>query len=195
MDSYFASFLLALVVHVLFFISWNSIKEKPRYGIHQGLSSLEIIVAEKIQKEEENPLFKEKKFLQHQQGEIFQQPKGSLSLQKEHTLSSSKNFLSTVSSASSGALEATPSYLKNPQPLYPHEEREAGHQGVVLLHATLNAQGRIVHLEVIHSSGYPKLDQQAALTVGKSWLFRPAYQHGHAVCSEILIPIHFSLQD
>ncbi|MBX9742331.1 MAG: energy transducer TonB [Chthoniobacterales bacterium] len=194
MRSYWIPFLLALGVHLLFFCSFHSFIEKPENGLAKGLSSLEVVLVEAAPEKNNlsSPEIKktsdgEKMMASHSTTSSFKSAP-----QKQN---SSPHQLAPPSSASSGAIDVTPSYLHNPQPLYPENERRYGHEGTVLLRVAINEQGVITHLAIEHSSGYPSLDDQAASTVERSWIFRPAHRNGKAISSTVLIPIHFSLKN
>jgi protein TonB len=168
--------------------------EKPQNGLAQGFSSLEVMLAQGPQEKKNTSSPEIKKSVDREESIMTKKAASSSKTAPQHQSPPDHQTQNTFSS-SSGALEATPSYLQNPQPLYPEEERMRGHEGTVLLRVTINAQGSITHLVIEHSSGYPALDDQAAKTVENSWVFRPAYQHGQAISSRVLIPIHFSLKE
>jgi TonB family protein len=194
MRSYWISFLLALGVHLFFFCSFNSLVERPENGLAKGLSSLEVVLVE-AQQEKDNFSSPEIKKSLHDENPVASQKAKSLSKLAPQKQTGSSHQREQISSVSSGAIDVTPSYLHNPQPLYPEEERKSGHEGTVLLRVAINEQGAITHLAIEHSSGYPALDHQAANTVESSWVFRPAHRNGQAISSTVLIPIHFSLKN
>jgi len=66
------------------------------------------------------------------------------------------------------ALEPRP--LHAPAPHYPIEALRAHRQGVVILRAWLDAQGRVRDLQVQQSSGDPQLDRAAQAAV-RDWTF------------------------
>ncbi|MFZ4115239.1 MAG: energy transducer TonB [Chthoniobacterales bacterium] len=192
---YFISFLLALVVHLLILCSWNSLVEKPQNGLAKGLSSLEVTLEEDPQEKKTTSSSHAKNIVDEKKEPSTSKKSVSFStLPSQQQIHSHHQYRNVVSS-SSGALEATPSYLQNPQPLYPEEERTKGHEGTVFLRVAISAEGNITHLVIEHSSGYPVLDHQAAETVSSSWRFRPAHRNGQALSSSALIPIRFSLKE
>jgi periplasmic protein TonB len=76
------------------------------------------------------------------------------------------------------------------QPKYPPEAKKAGVEGVVILEATLNADGTVDKVKVI--SGPPMLVESAteALT---HWKYEPTYLNGQAVPVILTAKITFSL--
>lgn len=82
----------------------------------------------------------------------------------------------------------------NPKPPYPELARKRGQEGLVLLHAEVNAQGEPVKVEIQKSSGYPLLDQAALKTVRK-WRFRPPQENGESRPGNLVLPVEFKLRD
>jgi protein TonB len=95
--------------------------------------------------------------------------------------------------ASAGALGAKPGYLRNPHPSYPEDARAAGHQGTVMIHVRVDAQGKVASARISRSSGHASLDERARNTVANQWTFKPAKAGGVPVASEVIIPIRFTL--
>jgi protein TonB len=87
---------------------------------------------------------------------------------------------------------AQPNYLKNPEPLYPLLARRHNQQGIVLLTVKVTAQGRVSHVELKQSSGFPVLDE-AALQAVRYWEFEPARIGSLGVESQIEVPVRFIL--
>lgn len=63
--------------------------------------------------------------------------------------------------------------LYSPQPEYPLQYRKEGIQAVVLLQVEVDATGKVVSVEVLNSSGYPKLDINAKNSIRRA-RFSPA---------------------
>ena len=82
----------------------------------------------------------------------------------------------------------------NPKPPYPELARKRGQEGLVLLHAEVNAQGELVKVEIQKSSGYPLLDQAALKTVRK-WRFRPPQENGESRPGNLVLPVEFKLKN
>jgi TonB family protein len=101
------------------------------------------------------------------------------------------------SAANSGekiASGAIPQYGSNPLPVYPSLARKMGHEGLVLLAAEILSDGRVGHLVVKKSSGFPSLDQ-SALDAVRRWKFIPAKWMGKAVSAWVDVPVKFRLSE
>ena len=85
-------------------------------------------------------------------------------------------------------------YRTNPKPSYPSLSQRLGEAGTVRLNILVNPDGSIARLELVQSSGYPRLDQSAMETVQSSWKFEPARQDGQPVSAWVIVPIHFTLR-
>lgn len=90
---------------------------------------------------------------------------------------------------------ATPDYSVNPKPPYPMIARRIGAQGEVLLRVLVRQDGSVGVVELARSSGFPLLDESAALTVRDNWRFIPARLDGTPVESWVEVPIKFVLAD
>lgn len=66
-----------------------------------------------------------------------------------------------------------PSAISQKKPRYPSIALRAGHQGTTTLRLTIGSNGRVTSASVSKSSGHSSLDQ-AALSVVRSWRFKPA---------------------
>jgi TonB family protein len=76
-------------------------------------------------------------------------------------------------------------------PFYPQEAREAKIQGVVILDAVINREGRVDSLKVI--AGHPLLVQSAVDAV-KQWRYNPTMIEGAPVEVQTTITVTFSFQ-
>lgn len=85
-------------------------------------------------------------------------------------------------------------YLNNPRPPYPSLSRRQGEQGIVRLNILVNPDGSVARLELLKSSGYPRLDRSAMETVQSSWKFEPARQGDTPVAAWVIVPIQFTLR-
>jgi TonB family protein len=92
-----------------------------------------------------------------------------------------------------GGNGSRPSYAENPKPLYPHEAREKGYEGEVVLRVEVLINGRVGHIAIKESSGYELLDRSALTTV-KQWRFIPAKKGEASIPLWVNIPIKFQLQ-
>jgi protein TonB len=76
-------------------------------------------------------------------------------------------------------------------PVYPTIARNARVQGVVILEAVLDVQGRVQSVRVLRS--IPLLDQ-AAVEAVQQWRFTPALLNGEAVPVVMTVTVNFTLQ-
>jgi protein TonB len=79
-------------------------------------------------------------------------------------------------------------------PVYPASSRRAGEQGTGLFRVLVDQKGRPQDVQVMKSTGFPKLDQ-AALEAIRKWAFSPAMQNGQAVQSWTRVQVAFQLQN
>jgi len=80
----------------------------------------------------------------------------------------------------------------NLPPIYPEDERLAGHEGTAIVLAVCAASGAVESVSLESSSGYPALDE-AALEAVRHWTFTPQIEDGVAVASEIKVPVRFRI--
>lgn len=101
-------------------------------------------------------------------------------------------------SATHGAAETQPSfqanYLNNPKPSYPSRSMALGEEGRVMLRVAVNEHGHPVRVEIVRSSGFPRLDEAARRTVERGWRFAPARRGEQAVAGVVQVPISFALR-
>ncbi len=79
-----------------------------------------------------------------------------------------------------------------PAPAYPRQARLRGQQGIVLIHAQLNAQGDVITVRLEKSSGFPLLDK-AALNAIHSWDFMPGVNTTDDAGAWVAVPVQFVL--
>ncbi|HVP84895.1 MAG TPA: energy transducer TonB [Rhizomicrobium sp.] len=77
---------------------------------------------------------------------------------------------------------------------YPEISRALHETGSVILKITINTDGHVSDPEVVQSSGFPRLDQAAAETVTRSWLYTPATKDGKPMTVRTEVRVNF-LQD
>jgi protein TonB len=80
----------------------------------------------------------------------------------------------------------------NRAPAYPESARRRSEEGGVMLRVGVAADGTPIEVAVLKTSGYPVLDQAAALAV-KQWRFVPATQAGRPVAAIAEVPVRFQL--
>lgn len=83
-------------------------------------------------------------------------------------------------------------YLNNPPPPYPALSRRMGEQGKVMLNVVVGPDGLPREVKVLHSSGFPRLDEAARSAVER-WRFVPAKQGDQPVVASVNVPINFKL--
>ncbi|MBS3821991.1 MAG: energy transducer TonB, partial [Phycisphaerae bacterium] len=90
-----------------------------------------------------------------------------------------------------GVQAATPSAPIVPR--YPPASVRRGHEGLVVVRATVRADGGVSSATVEQSSGHRRLDRAACDAVGKSH-FIPARREGRTVACTVSVPVRFSLR-
>jgi protein TonB len=83
-----------------------------------------------------------------------------------------------------------PTKLRGADPVYPPLARTAGVQGIVIIEATIDADGRVVNARVLRS--LPLLDQ-AALDAVRSWEYTPTMLNGVPVPVVMTVTVSFVL--
>ena len=86
--------------------------------------------------------------------------------------------------------EPRPVHIEQPQ--YPSAAKKAGVDGVVLIEATLTAEGTVDKVKVI--SGPPLLTEAAVQAISR-WKYEPTYLNGQAVPVVLTAKINFSLRN
>jgi TonB family protein len=85
-----------------------------------------------------------------------------------------------------------PKLLREVKPTYTADAMRAKAEGVVLLRAVVEADGRVGAVHVQHSL-HPDLDQQAVAAV-KQWRFAPGTFQGHPTAMAVAIEMSFRLR-
>lgn len=83
-------------------------------------------------------------------------------------------------------------YLRNPPPAYPPQSVRLGEQGQVVLRVFIEADGRASQAEILHSSGFERLDQVALQTV-RRWRYVPGKRAGVPEAMWTTVPLSFVL--
>jgi protein TonB len=81
-----------------------------------------------------------------------------------------------------------------PEPAYPEEARRHQEEGSVTLQLKVGADGRVLAVKVLRSSGYPRLDR-VARDVAWRWRLLPAEREGRPVESFFEKTLNFRLED
>lgn len=83
--------------------------------------------------------------------------------------------------------------LRNPAPSYPPLSQRFGEEGKVLLRVLVSPVGEALTVELLTSSGYPRLDAAARKMVAK-WRFIPAKQGQETLQTWLRVPVVFQLR-
>ena len=75
---------------------------------------------------------------------------------------------------------------------FPREAIAAGHQGLVVVMARVQANGQVEDVQVSRSSGYPELDASAVAAVS-SWKYTPCHINKQPVACYVRTPVNFAL--
>jgi len=89
--------------------------------------------------------------------------------------------------------KAKPLDLSNIPPSYPRIAQIRGYQGTVVLRVLVNANGTVLKLNIVKSSGYWILDK-SAITAVKDWKFKPGTDGYKKVDMWVEQPIRFKLE-
>jgi len=90
-----------------------------------------------------------------------------------------------------GGAVPQPTKIKHVSPVYPAEAKTAQLQGVVILEARIEPDGRVINARVLRS--IPLLDE-AALAAVKQWEFTPTLLNGSPIPVLMTVTIQFTLQ-
>lgn len=102
---------------------------------------------------------------------------------------SSIKVVGETSNPPAGDHDAT--YRKQAALEYPSSEKRAHHYGNTMLRMQIDETGHAVDIQVIDSSGYPKLDDSCVAWV-RATLFWPRIVDGVPHKSPMAIPCHFA---
>jgi protein TonB len=78
-------------------------------------------------------------------------------------------------------------------PVYPPASRRAGEQGTVMVRVLVTERGLPGQLQVLKSSGHPRLDE-AALDAIRKWKFKPAKNGATPILSWTRVQVKFELK-
>jgi protein TonB len=82
----------------------------------------------------------------------------------------------------------------NEPPRYPESERLAGHEGTVVVTATIDALGAVLDVALRQPTRHAALNREALRAV-RAWRFAPARLHGAAVPTTRSVAVEFRLVD
>ncbi len=86
-----------------------------------------------------------------------------------------------------------PALIGYPAPEYPRKARHEGWQGVVEALATVAADGKLLDLQLSHSSGHPELDA-AALEALRGARYKPGSVAGSPATATLTVTVRFRLE-
>ncbi len=86
-----------------------------------------------------------------------------------------------------------PRVLSAPDPDYPPEELGSDRTPIVVLHVTLDAEGRVTEAHVDDAAG-EHFDREALAAV-RRWRFEPARRGGRAIAARVRVEVRFSLPE
>jgi protein TonB len=99
-----------------------------------------------------------------------------------------------LSVAPTEAVESTELAVSNRiAPAYPAISRRQGEEGVVSFRVLVDEKGRPLEVNVLRSSGFPRLDDAARQAI-KRWSFVPPTRGGQAVRSWSRVQVRFQLE-
>ena len=79
-------------------------------------------------------------------------------------------------------------------PVYPAGSRRDGEQGTGMYRVLVDEKGRPSDVQVLKSSGFPRLDE-AAMAAIRKWAFKPAVQNSQPVQSWTRVAVSFKLEN
>ena len=80
------------------------------------------------------------------------------------------------------------------QLVYPAEEKEAGHQGRVMVQFAVNTDGSVSDVKILRSTGYEALDNEALRVISSSPAWNPGKINGEAVRVTYQFPVIFQVR-
>lgn len=86
-----------------------------------------------------------------------------------------------------------PQKIHDVPPLYPTLAQIARIEGMVILEATIDVDGRVQHARILRSGPVQQLDE-AALTAVRQWIYMPTRLNGQPVSVVMTVTVHFRLK-
>lgn len=80
------------------------------------------------------------------------------------------------------------------QLVYPAEEKEAGHQGRVMVQFAINTDGSVSDVKVMRSTGYEALDNEAVRVISSSPNWKPGMVNGQPVKVTFMFPVIYQVR-
>ena len=100
----------------------------------------------------------------------------------------------------SSSTNTSPTVFTRPQPLeeitppFPAGSRRRNEQGTAKVKVFISAEGQVLKVELITSSGYSALDN-AAINAAKNARFKPATRNNKPIQGNLIIAIDFNFTD
>lgn len=92
------------------------------------------------------------------------------------------------------AVNKRPQIRKRVEPIYPEEAKQAKLQGIVIVEATTDKEGKVVDARVINEPGSRPLLEEAALAAVRQWEYDPYIKDGQALPVTFTVNVTFSLK-
>ncbi len=89
-------------------------------------------------------------------------------------------------------LDSVPRTRVQSPPVYPHEARQSGLTGEVLVEFMVDEDGRVMNVRVVRSSH--ATFEAPTLTAVAKWRFEPGRKNGRAVRFQMRVPVRFGLE-
>jgi TonB family protein len=80
------------------------------------------------------------------------------------------------------------------QLVYPAEEKEAGHQGRVMVQFAINTDGSVSDVKVMRSTGFEALDNEAVRVISSSPNWKPGMVNGQPVKVTFMFPVIYQMR-
>jgi TonB family protein len=88
-----------------------------------------------------------------------------------------------------GGTVRPPVKIKDVQPVYPEIAKQAKVSGIVIIEATIDAEGKVADTKVLRSA---PLLEQAAVDAVRQWEYKPSMQNGKAVPVVMTVTVNFT---
>jgi protein TonB len=100
---------------------------------------------------------------------------------------------SAVTSSSAPAEVSNLQVERRTEPVYPPASRRAGEEGTTVLRVLVDEHGRPGDVSIVHSSGFPRLDQSAVEAI-RRWTFAAARNGSQTVRAYTTVKVSFRLE-
>lgn len=193
------SFLLAGALHVFILLGgFYGFIAFPEYGLKGSAASMEIYMVAALPDHAKNQsVISENEESGAEPLAALKSAKGKMAQKSEVRGDGSSaqpgQSVTTLFARGSSETDGKAGKYQNSPPQYPFVAERNGWEGVVLLKALIEREGKPAKVEIEKSSGHRVLDE-AALKAVKNWQFTAGHIGGMKVSSWIKIPVRFELQ-